>query len=229
MKKETLSNDFLYTNENLPIKNKNSTNNRSDKSKKNQIETNDLTLNIINENSPINYGNYTILKFDKNGDPLFVLGPDICHFIFMLIFNFVYFFFLSGLLLSLQNFYLRFIGILLNIIQVSLYILCSILNPGLPKKKFQNEKLLKRYPGKYRKCFSCNLITEKYKSCIHCEICGCCCVGYDHHCPWTTKCVGSGNIIYFHGMLVMVFVVFIYVVFAFIFSESKATKKIKKL
>ena len=28
---------------------------------------------------------------------------------------------------------------------------------------------------------------------MHCDSCGTCISGFDHHCPWTGKCIGSGN------------------------------------
>ena len=30
-------------------------------------------------------------------------------------------------------------------------------------------------------------------NCVHCAACGTCIAGYDHHCPWTGKCVGDTN------------------------------------
>lgn len=32
---------------------------------------------------------------------------------------------------------------------------------------------------------------------VHCSSCQVCIAGYDHHCPWTGKCVGHGNIFFF--------------------------------
>lgn len=32
---------------------------------------------------------------------------------------------------------------------------------------------------------------------VHCSTCQVCIGGYDHHCPWTGKCVGKGNRIFF--------------------------------
>jgi hypothetical protein len=32
---------------------------------------------------------------------------------------------------------------------------------------------------------------------VHCYDCDICIKGHDHHCPWTGKCIGEGNIQYF--------------------------------
>lgn len=32
---------------------------------------------------------------------------------------------------------------------------------------------------------------------VHCSSCQVCVASYDHHCPWTGKCVGAGNILWF--------------------------------
>ena len=39
---------------------------------------------------------------------------------------------------------------------------------------------------------------------IHCEVCDICVKEYDHHCPWTGKCIGSGNIFWFHAFAIMI-------------------------
>eukprot|EP01068_Selenidium_serpulae_P002478 Selendium_serpulae@DN2487_c0_g1_i2.p1 len=35
----------------------------------------------------------------------------------------------------------------------------------------------------------------------HCEDCEVCIEGYDHHCPWTSKCIGKGNVCEFYTWL----------------------------
>ena len=42
----------------------------------------------------LSYGNYKIFTYDKNGDPLFLIGPDYAYFSFLFILNFIYFVFL---------------------------------------------------------------------------------------------------------------------------------------
>lgn len=39
---------------------------------------------------------------------------------------------------------------------------------------------------------------------VHCSTCQVCIMGYDHHCPWTGKCVGIGNALYFNIFLVSI-------------------------
>lgn len=36
---------------------------------------------------------------------------------------------------------------------------------------------------------------------VHCLECGVCIVGLDHHCPWTGKCIGRGNMVFFQTFL----------------------------
>jgi hypothetical protein len=45
---------------------------------------------------------------------------------------------------------------------------------------------------------------------VHCSVCQVCIAGYDHHCPWTGKCVGIGNIIYFRIFMASLLLLFLY-------------------
>jgi hypothetical protein len=45
--------------------------------------------------------------------------------------------------------------------------------------------------------------------------CRVCIEEYDHHCPWTGKCVGKGNVRYFYAWLVFLVLAFVYEVIEF--------------
>ena len=36
----------------------------------------------------------------------------------------------------------------------------------------------------------------------HCTDCGVCINEMDHHCPWTSKCIGAGNMNLFYGFVI---------------------------
>ena len=40
---------------------------------------------------------------------------------------------------------------------------------------------------------------------IHCNDCNVCIEEYDHHCPWSSKCIGKRNVMVFHTFLVLLF------------------------
>ena len=179
-------------------------------------EKNIVKININDSNISLKYGAYKILLYNSKGDPLFVIGPDYGYFISMLIMNLIYIIFFSALFIYLTSFYISFFGVILNILQFVCLIICGIMNPGLPKKDMQNDSFLNNEPDRYERCNLCNFIIDNTKGYKHCEICEICCEGYDHHCPWTSKCVGRGNIYYFNGMLFMVMATFFYFIYAVI-------------
>ena len=179
-------------------------------------EKNIVKININDSNISLKYGAYKILLYNSKGDPLFVIGPDYGYFISMLIMNLIYIIFFSFLFIYLTSFYISFFGVILNILQFVCLIICGIMNPGLPKKDMQNDSFLNNEPDRYERCNLCNFIIDNTKGYKHCEICEICCEGYDHHCPWTSKCVGRGNIYYFNGMLFMVMATFFYFIYAVI-------------
>ena len=185
----------------------------------NSIE-NSINIEINNnKNIVLNYGRYRIFSYNSKGDPLFLIGPDYSYFISMLIMNLIFFIFFNYLLLTLTKLLVGIIGVILNIIQLFFFIIASIKNPGLPKKEIQNEVLLNTEPDKYKRCKSCLFIVEKNKKYVHCNVCQICCEGYDHHCPWTSKCVGKGNIFYFNTTLTLVSIIFFYLILAFAFAK----------
>lgn len=196
-----------------------------------KISTEDQISKDI-KNIKLQYGRYKILTTDTNGEPYLVLGPDYWFFIGLLIFDLLFVFFINSVLFQFVNAYVSFIGIMISLTQVFIYIFCSLKNPGLPKKEYQTKALLSSDISNYKRCRECGFIVDISKNYDHCYTCGVCCEGYDHHCPWTTKCVGARNIYWFYAMITSVIVVFFYIIFEVMFmafsdDDDKPKKGIK--
>ena len=86
------------------------------------------------------------------------------------------------------------------------YLFAAMINPGIEMSQLRDEEIDPNEPDNF--CDICNV----YRSigAEHCEECGVCIVEYDHHCPWTSKCIGKGNIVFFYGFLVGLFASFIF-------------------
>ena len=129
--------------------------------------------------------------FYLGSEPLIIIGPNLSYFIW--IFTFVSFF--SIFIYSLKT--SSFIG---NIIYISSYIFfasCYILlmagNPGIPTEKKHYD--INDLNTNYSQCNKCNCIFKKKVAgkVYHCEECGICIEGCDHHSNWATKCIGKKN------------------------------------
>ena len=57
----------------------------------------------------------------------------------------------------------------------------------------------------------------------HCDDCGVCIYDHDHHCPWTSKCIGGGNIYIFYAFVTTTLLYIVYMVFALIMGANSAT------
>ena len=132
------------------------------------------------------------------GEPIIIIGPDSQYYVW--IFSFVSFFCI--ILYSLKNtFMILKIGFSLSYLFFAItYTLLLVLNPGIPinKKDYDITKL----QGNYRQCP---------------EICKICVEYFDHHCAFTTKCIGKNNRIIFKMFLISIpllfLVSFLYLIF----------------
>lgn len=68
-------------------------------------------------------------------------------------------------------------------------------------------------------CKKCNIRVKK--SARHCSDCDVCIDDYDHHCPWTSKCIGGGNLkrFYLFVGMVPVYLVYVFIAFSILMSE----------
>lgn len=78
------------------------------------------------------------------------------------------------------------ISAIISIIELSVYLLTALKNPGIivpPKIQPESESMFT--------CSRCK--ATKVKGSFHCVDCDVCIRGWDHHCVWTGKCIGEGN------------------------------------
>lgn len=102
------------------------------------------------------------------------------------------------------NIYVKIISIILYLFFELCYILTTFRNPGIIPSQYylENYKVDKMNVVNYHVCRNCDAVMDLDKGVEHCSICNICIMGNDHHCPWTTKCVGKNNILMFKIFLV---------------------------
>ncbi len=72
---------------------------------------------------------------------------------------------------------------------ISSFLILFVSDPGLLRKYNHARNT------KWTYCDFCS--SFRPKGCVHCSTCKTCVADYDHHCAWTGKCVGSGNMFWF--------------------------------
>jgi hypothetical protein len=126
---------------------------------------------------------------------------------------------------------IKILFIISYLVFITSYLLTSLLNPGIPgreyySKNFKNKNIDK---SQWRECHICNILIPKHFLSRHCEDCEVCVREYDHHCPWTGKCIGKNNLKCFYIFvnslcvyLIMIFVTFYcYMFYCSFFARKK--------
>ena len=204
----------LKKEENSPIQNHKNENNSKIKSQNNK----EL------KNLEINYGKIKILNYDKNNDPFLVIGHQYIYFLIIIFLNILVIIFFAIVQYCYSNLIVQIFGLLLSFLQLFIYIYCSLKNPGFPKKAFQDPSLLNQKGGFFRRCKECGIIVDLRKYPAHCYKCKFCCEGLDHHCAWTTKCIGSGNNKEFKCFLFTFFMLIVYFGISALWFEPSRNK-----
>ena len=188
--KENISSQIELSNLSLKNNNINSYNNNN--------YYNKMTYSRISqENSARNNarkGNMNMFLYNKNDEPLIVLGPEwfscvivITFFLFLL---FLYFYFLKNLI----NPTIQYYGKILCFIDIILYLICFFKNPGIPPKELWIENYFKNKNNKdnninfsIKICKDCKIIIENNQYIEHCKICNVCIMEIGYHCFWIGK------------------------------------------
>ena len=129
-------------------------------------------------------------------------------------------------------------GYVQTCINIPLFLLCLIMyfifiakDPGY-KKNNQLEKdsegnyplMLKVNEGMDVRNYCSKCYIQKSNNIRHCFICDKCVEGFNHHCNWTTKCIGSGNNKWFNSFLGSFFLLICYFAFSAIWYEPSKNK-----
>lgn len=160
------------------------------------------SLDMISENSNKPYiGNVRILKY-INDYPILSIGPDFKFSILFILFLILSQFTISYYVYNLKIYYFSF-DLLLFLIILPLYIVILFKNPGLLYSKYSHtpeneEKFKKDNPNiDILICKTCKVFVSEGIQINHCVKCNTCILGYHHHCGWSSKCIGEGNLLIF--------------------------------
>lgn len=157
-------------------------------------------------------GNLLSFNFNKelqNYSPKICIGPQWYLFLFLNI---------SVIFLSIItyrnifiyfNFWVKFIFFLFIFLIFFILSKVGLVNPGIVLNKTKTKT-------DYGYCPKCKIYFNPYNKVEHCEMCDSCIEGMDHHCIWMGTCIAKNNKKYFYGLIVAIFVFYIYVIIFFI-------------
>ena len=170
--------------------------------------------NYVDNDSYYKFVGKSIFVFmNSNNDPLLIIGPDwpIVACLFS-IFNFFY-------IMIIIKFWGKFSFGSKIVNQISYWIFMisflhtSLINQGYPKNKAGRKSGIPK--DKYYYCSECQFYVERDLYFYHCDKCGICIEGQDHHCAWIGKCVGKNNSISFYVFVISALFSMFYVLLAF--------------
>lgn len=168
-------------------------------------------------------GNMKMYLYNKNDEPMIVLGPDWFNsfvvIIFFVFFLLLYFYCLRNLI----NPNIQYYGKILSFLDIILYLICILINPGIPPKELWIENYFKNKSNKddninysIKICKDCKIIIESNQYIEHCQTCNICIMEMSYHCFWIGKCIGKKNKIFFYCFLLFSFILLVYLIFAFV-------------
>lgn len=171
-------------------------------------------------------GNTYALLGDREGNPLFIIGPHWPMYICLNGFVSGGFLLFFGYFWSYLNIFFKLLGLIIFGVFNGSYTYTFLINPGYPKHDLESKTGEPR--NKFRYCGECKMWVNIEKHVSHCFECNICVEGYDHHCPWTGKCIGKYNLISFYVFVVSILFVFTYFILAVTNAQSNMSAERKR-
>ena len=165
----------------------------------NSIEQTKTNNNITKSYFYHKLGNCHAFFGNNNGDPKIVIGPQWPMFIALtLLVNVIIWFFIIRFWSSYSILF-KSIGIFCDLFFQITFTYCFVIDPGFPKNDIGRQTGIPK--EQYKFCPECKFYYDINKKVNHCFDCGICIEGYDHHCPWTSKCIGKNNLYSFYSFM----------------------------
>lgn len=198
--------------------------NNSSKQQSFKIVRDKFLGNNFTNKKPSLVGKIKVLCY-KDVNPILSLGPDYLMSILLILVVIVVQ--IVQIIFTYSN-----ISIILNIVGYAIcfvffvtFLITMLKNPGIPTRDFylsqQTENAIKNQEKEedYLICYTCNVYVNKDIKIGHCLTCNVCILGYDHHCGWSGKCIGQGNLNFFYSFLISGLIFIIYNIFLLIYSH----------
>ena len=147
--------------------------------------------------------------YNKNDDPIIIIGPQWPYCILLLFLVSLAFIFIYIYYNNKSTTFVKLSDWLAFIIWCFSYTMLCMRNPGYPKNCPESIKGTKEMSY----CDKCEIWYKPSSSTIHCEICDICIEGYTHHCLWAGHCIGGINKKYFYLFLAISILFPIYLMF----------------
>ena len=155
-------------------------------------------------------GNCHAFFGNNKGDPLFIIGPQWPMFIGLTALINIVIYFLLIKFWSSYSIFFRGLGIFFVTFFQITFTHCFVINPGFPKNDIGRQTGIPK--ENYKFCPECKFYYDVDKKVNHCFDCGICIEGYDHHCPWVSKCIGKKNLYSFYCFMTGILLNFAYAV-----------------
>ena len=172
-------------------------------------------------------GNTFCFFGDKFGNPKILIGPHWPMYICFCSFMTFCFIMLFHSIWNMLNLFLKISGLINFLLFFFTYTYIFLANPGMPT--INENSIIGKPRDKYKYCNECKIWVSNQPTTEHCFECNICVEGYDHHCPWTGKCIGKRNICFFYIFITSILFSFAYFVFSLTYAASKYEKRRKYL